>query len=244
MARKKSTYKKKTKVIKYRHTKNKSFNGQLRIKRYCNMVDTNGVDISSSTGITLDVVTSKCIIFTSDATAGNPSYGTLTYHARLDDLPNYDEFTKLYDQYKIDKIKIKLMPYCNSVGTGGAVSNTQGQSGIFVHSIIDYDDAQVSSTPASELGIDQMRQHNTYKFTNILNKPLSRTFVPRVNTAVSNNTNTLAQKSESFGWMDANSPDVAGYGFKCIFENISAGSALQLYVKPTVTYFMSFRHPR
>jgi len=244
MARKKMTFKKKTKVVKYRHTKNKSFNGALRIKRFVNMVDTNGVDISSSTGITLDVVTSKCIIFTSDATAGNPSYGTLTYHCRLDDVVNYLEFTNLYDQYKIDKIKIKFMPYCNTVSTGGAVSNTQGQTGIFCHSIIDYDDSAVASIPASEAGIDQLRQHNTYKMTNILNKPLSRTFIPRCNTAVSNNTNTLAQKNEAFGWMDANSPDVAGYGFKCVFENISAGSALQLYVKPTITYFMSFRQPR
>jgi len=236
-------YKKRT-TTKRHPKKHRSFNGMLSVKRSANMVDAIGIDISPSTAIGLDVINSMCMTFTSSATLGNVAYGSLSYFASLQDVTQYLEFTHLYDQYKIDKVKIRLIPYATGVQSGAAVSSASAQTSIICHSIIDYDDTDITTFTANEAGIDALRQNVTYKVCNLIKKPLTRTFVPRCNTAVSNNSNTLAQKNEPFGWMDSNSPDVAGYGLKMILENVSAGSALTLYVKMVATYYLSFRQPR
>lgn len=50
----------------------------------------------------------------------NPSVGTFNFS--LNDLPNYTEFTNLFDQYRIDKVEIEWLPEYTVLSDGGVTS--------------------------------------------------------------------------------------------------------------------------
>lgn len=126
---------------------------------------------------------------------------------RLADLPNYTEFTALFDRYMITKVKAQLLPR-------GNVSEVSQQTGVAQNTIsniwsaIDYDDATAPANLATILQYGNNRHRRTTQtLTNVLApKILSETYNNGITTAYS--------PSSKSKWVDCDNPNVQHFGVK------------------------------
>lgn len=127
----------------------------------------------------------------------------------LSDLPNYTEFTNLFDQYKINAIKLTFIPRftgadINPLGTALAVPR--------IWSVIDYDDASTLTD-----------QNDAYQYqnckTHMMHKPFSIYLKPKVAAEVYQSTIATGYGAKRM-YIDCSVPSVPHYGVK-------------LYVEPT-----------
>lgn len=106
-------------------------------------------------------------------TQGNSSSGInqplmWSFAAALNDLPDVSEFTNLYDQYRINKIKYTIVPNVTGFDTAGTYGNNiafgnfvvTGQGMWNIHSVIDYDNVSMTG-----YNFAKMMQYSTYKRT-------------------------------------------------------------------------------
>lgn len=87
------------------------------------------------------------------------------YNFSLNDVVNYTEFTALYDQYKINAIKITFLPQMTENVSLTTVNNAWAN--VRFYSAIDRNSATAPIT------VDQVREYKTCKYTPIL-KPHKR----------------------------------------------------------------------
>lgn len=188
-----------------------------------------------------------CIAYSLLTTGAVISYATLAMTCRLSDLPNYTEFTNMFDQYRINSVTIKMFSFATSSEAGAAVNPQLSQTSALVHSILDFDDA--TAPTASDAGIDVLRQFPSYKVRQLVRadgKPAKYTFRPHAAVSAYGTGAFTSYKNVPFGWVDANSPGVDGYGWKAIVElpSLGVGYPYIFYTKAEVTYNISFRNPR
>lgn len=149
----------------------------------------------------------------------------LAYTFNITQLPNRSAFETLYDEYKICAVKFKYYP-TSSTSYPGNVS-------YLIHSVIDYDDANVETT------VDQMYQYQTLK-THRGMSIWSRYLKPRFNMGISGFTTGGSSKR---GWIDLALPAVQHYGVKlfCEYpEGLSQGQNASIIV----TMYVAFRSVR
>lgn len=218
-----------------------TWKGPLAVKRVANLATCGGLTVDGSTfnkgSYDLTVISS--------ATAGTKTFGYFSFFAQLQDLPNYSEFTSLYDTYSIVGVQFKMIPYATASLTGAAAVAASQQGAVFIHSVIDYDDA--ATVPASESGANSLRQYATYRLTNPYRyggKGFKRYFKPKVATSVYQASAFTGYKRQPFGFVDCNDADVQGYGLKGVIEVLSGGSAIPLFFKSEATFYLKFRDPR
>lgn len=161
----------------------------------------------------------------STGTAG-PTLAGLNF--RLDSLPNYSEFTALYDQYRINKIVVKIIPKVTEVGM--VLGSTGNSAGIQIHSALDFDDSAAPTT------VSQLCQYSTYKMTRG-HQIHTRVFTPKCELSA-NATANVAPKS--YQWLDCDHADIAHYGMKLIIPTISSSTII--YYDYSVTAYMSFKN--
>ena len=118
----------------------------------------------------------------------------------LNDLPSVAEFTALFDQYKIEKVVVHMIPF----STGSLM--TQNVSFPLI-TVIDFDDA---ATPTTE---DFLLQYANNSITHA-NQEVHRTLIPRVAAAVYDAGGLFNGYANQQTWIDAASPAVVHYGFK------------------------------
>jgi hypothetical protein len=95
----------------------------------------------------------------------NPSVGTFNFS--LNDLPNYTEFTALFDMYKIERIEIEFYPEYTVLSDGGVTSPA-----------IDVQlNTAIDPTGQSVTAVSDVLQFSTLKATGI-SKNHKRVFVP------------------------------------------------------------------
>lgn len=160
------------------------------------------------------------------------------YQFTLDSLPNYQEFTSLYDLYKINGIKLSFVPsaseYINST-----TSSVTGQNGFQrFHTVLDFDD---TSVPVSE---NELLQYTSLKSTPGW-ATHSRYFKPRVNTVVEGIVGaTLAASSTAPKWISTQDPSVEHLGVKVFVPPPIAGANIGASITYTVyaTYYLSCRN--
>jgi len=111
----------------------------------------------------------------------------------------------VYDRYRIMSVVAKWVPFSSS------------QPG-FVHTVVDYDDANV---PTSE---SYMLQYDTLE-TAPAGVNFERTWIPRVAVAVYNGALTAYGQPKPFFWIDAAGPSVQHYGLKYYIPATSAVSS-------------------
>lgn len=95
-------------------------------------------------------------------------YGAITF--KLTDLPNYTEFTNLFDRYRINAVKLTIVPLVTSNDVNPATTLFTLPN---VHTAIDYND---NSNPGS---MNELMQYSNYRCTRA-NKVHSRYFKPSV----------------------------------------------------------------
>lgn len=149
----------------------------------------------------------------------------------LNGLLEYNDFTQLFDRYKITGIKLKVMFQCNQSGTPGG---TRAPLPLMTYAF-DCDDA---NAPANG-NIVRVKQ---YAKQRILNGSSSfNIFIkPRITKALYANALTAGYSSEAPTWIDATRADIEHYGLKFWINNWFADhdtSSYKLTITPT--YYFS-----
>lgn len=156
----------------------------------------------------------------------------------LSNVPNNSEFTALYDQYRINGVKVTVIPRGNTAeitASSGASTVYQGQStGVF--SVIDYDD----TTPLAN--INEACQYQNMKMTRATQQH-TRYLVPRFNLQGITNQGTGATGSmmNTRGWIDCTQINVPHFGLKWAFQQ-NVNYNLSYDVK--IDYYLAFKNVR
>lgn len=164
--------------------------------------------IRTSQGV-YDSVSSAVILNMNASSAGTTYY---SFMFRLSDIPNYTEFTNLYDQYRITGVSVKFFPQQDSANTGISNATTA-----IIHTAADYNDATAITT---EQDILQYQTLRTHRFDTIFHYYLK----PRVATAIYNNVATTGYAQSGHPWIDVSSPSAPFYGLKVVVPTVSASS--------------------
>lgn len=149
-----------------------------------------------------------------------PVFGGLSF--RLSSLPNYTEFTNLFDQYRINKIVIRFVPSANSdsVGSTHVIPN--------FHTIIDNND---STTPTA---LNELYESQSWKRTRGT-QVQTRVFTPSSLIDIGLSSNSPKWKQ----WISTDFPSVDHYGLKYALE--ATVNAQDIYYQPYVTIYFSTR---
>lgn len=159
-------------------------------------------------------------------TTGNLAEFFVGYSFNLNALPNYAEFTALFDQYRISKILVQLWPDLRD----STVQTTSGKSFGLVAN--DYDDSGTWSTWNDGLQYGNVRQFDIYK-------PLKQWVKPRLAVAAYSGAFNQYMNVDS-QWVDAASPAASHYGMKFAFPITPQSMVFRV----THTYFLQFRNSR
>lgn len=145
----------------------------------------------------------------------------------LASLPNYTEFTNLYDQYKINRVRVEFVPRASmsELGTGVGTVN--------FFTFIDYDD---NTAPGS---FAELLQRPSLKRTKVTSRH-TRTLRPCVAKPIYRDGATFGYGTGR-GWIDCVNPDVPHYGLKYYAEQIGSALATSAY-DLQVTYYVSFKN--
>lgn len=146
--------------------------------------------------------------FASDPT--NDTFQGLVFS--LQNLPQYTDFTTLFDQYRINKIKMTLYPRQNVTNGTFPSPTTDAVQSCQVFSVIDMDDG------TAPVGLDTLLQYQNLKTTRGLRQH-SRTFKPGVEIAQTNNGTLAGSMVKKSPWLDATNALVWHNAVKLAFQN-------------------------
>lgn len=147
------------------------------------------------------------------------------YEFALRDLPNYTEFTALYDMYKINAVKISFIPQMTQNVSLGAINNPEASTRFF--SVIDYND---SAAPAS---VDELREYQSCKITPILRTHKRYIYKPKVLDSVLSSRNP---------WMATSNPSQPFFGLKVAVEPMFSSTTTVMNYNIEAKFYMSFKN--
>lgn len=222
--------------------------GTHHFKRVCNITNPVSTNLATAVSVGTFTYTDDSWTLGSGVAGGNKNYFSFSTMFTLDMLPNYTEFTVLFDQYKINGVRLTITPFSSDspvqLATVGGNSN-QSVSG-FLHSITDYDD----NTPvaASVAGINAMRQYESYRCSRLFKHGavMSRYIRPHIAQSAYGASVFTSFQNSGPKWIDSNSPLVEHYGVKGVFEVFEPVTGLNpfYWFKVEATLYMSFKNPR
>lgn len=152
------------------------------------------------------------------------------YVFKLSDLPNYTEFTSLYDQYRITFVKFYIYFQADPL-----VNMTAGSFIGRVYTALDFDDSVVPS----ESDIQQMRYVRMHRPFGVIKRGLK----PRcLNMMYNDGITTAYSLANRKVWLDCANPNITHYGLK-VYINKPSGT---YHVTATVQakFYVQFKSPR
>jgi Circovirus capsid protein len=161
------------------------------------------------------------------------------YQFQLGQLTNGTSFTNIYDQYQITKVTVTLIPCYTNVSVATGAGNLISGSAPPPFSVIDYDDATPLTTQ------DAYAQFDTLKHGR-LGIAHSRSFVPRIASAVYAGVGSTGYTTKSLQWIGTSS-SVEHYGLKlCIpgVSNFFTGAPTTVQYKVLVHMRVKFRNTK
>lgn len=152
---------------------------------------------------------------------------------KLENVQTASDFTNLYDQYRIDKVSVKIIPLSDSA--------TAQSSGYLptLYWCADYDDAV---RPANEAEVRQKQGVKTMRLdkprTIVINKPKAMISAQQIATTVSS--------LQYNGWNNCTETFVLHNGLKMWFKNVDlrATPNTQTAFRFEITYHLSFKAPQ
>lgn len=164
-------------------------------------------------------------------TLSNAAITTGGFSFQLDEVPNYAEFTALFDQYKIAAVAVTC--YFNS-------NNIQVQSAVPFNacrwiSVIDY------NSSGTFAGLDDAREFQTAEIGAYPDWKAKHTryIKPRIRTVVEDNSASLVAGGNRTGWIDTTVANIPHYGYRYIFEQLT--SPYTGNVEFEAVYYMQFK---
>jgi hypothetical protein len=158
------------------------------------------------------------------------------------EIPAYSEFSNLFDQYRINKIRFQMIPMMtvNNVQAvaGSGAGASMGNPGI-IGSVLDYDDANLLGN------LTDYEQYPSWKFCRAVGTcGVDRTFVPGCLLPIVTAGGSLqAGPVKKKQWIDMGQPNASHFGIK-IYMDASASSLAPQYWQIHATIWFSCRHPR
>lgn len=158
------------------------------------------------------------------------AFSVISFH--LAQVPNYAEFTALYDQYCITKVDVHFYSCANSTITDGTNKHlTQ------VLSVIDYDDDSYLTS------VDDALEYDTVQINSTAQYHFKRTLKPRVALEIYRSAIATAYGQGAAGtWLDCSDASVPHYGIKMVIPAtvVPYNCRWSIYVK----YHLEFRNVR
>jgi len=176
---------------------------------------------------------------------------------KLDQLPNVSEFTNLYDQYRINKVKVTLVPNWTQLDAAGIPYPSVGLSyhptaflgNPNIHSVLDFDNSGMSGYT-----VNTMMQYSNYRRTRG-NQEHSRYFTPAIqmgSQVLPNNADGgVATVTKYKPWLDF-ATDVPHYGMKILVDpgfgigGVPGGDVnnLNAFIRVYVTFYFECKNVR
>jgi len=169
---------------------------------------------------------------TATITQTQPAGAGYAYYFALSSLDGATNFTSLFDQYRIDAVRVTIVPTQTAIQITATAANTF----VSIYTAIDYDD---QTAPAN---IATIREYD-----NVMAVPPAtisvRVFQPRIAVAAYSGAFTsFANMGPQ--WLDAGSPNIQHYGLKVwVPGGVAAQTGLQQWLVET-EYYVSFRGVR
>lgn len=163
------------------------------------------------------------------STAGITSQG---FSFQLDEVPNYTEFTALYDQYKLSAVSISFIPMQTyTLNNTTAVANNFN---VRYATVVDYDSSGAFGT------FNDAREFTTVKITTITQQQ-TRYIKPRIKSANENDSSTIVASGNIRSWLNTSIGNIPHYGLRYVFEQFpNAGFVGQMKVE--AVYYFAFRN--
>lgn len=151
------------------------------------------------------------------------------FQFNLANVSNATTFQNLFDQYRIDAIRMTIKPQNNAVGL--VTNSTTTLVPLYV--VIDYDNVSNLTTVASALA---------YQNCVVLEpgESVVRDFQPRIAMAAYSGAFTSFANVEPM-WIDSASPSVQHYGVKFLIPGVAAAQTILQSWDITFEYYLSFK---
>lgn len=127
------------------------------------------------------------------------------WNFKLTDLPNYAEFTSLFQSYRLQKVVVRWIPLNGGSGWNGAGSAANLNAGILA-SAIDYNDSTAQT-------VGELQEFRTCRVWDVY-KPHRRTVYPKVGSMVYLSNVATAYADAKNPWLSTDYPGVPHYSFK------------------------------
>lgn len=170
---------------------------------------------------------------TTSGTIGVVNFGSFGASFIASDIPNFSEYQSMFEEYRINKITLKMTPMATGAQAGAALTGATTQTAVMFHWCLDYDDA--AAPTASEAGLDALRQRTGYRMRNCYEgngRPIVISFTPKV---------YHDGEPRKAGWIDEGQAAIPHFGVKCITESISTGVAMSHFFKLETTFHVSVK---
>lgn len=139
------------------------------------------------------------------------------YNFTLGLVPNVSDFTNLYDQYKIQGIRLEFRLRRNiSNDSTGAVAADTGVRPL-MYTVVDYD---TSTTPASVAALREYANCKVWQFDS--EKPYTRFFKPKVLNEVYRTAITTATAPMAAPWLSTTFTDAQHFGMQVAIDRLRA----------------------
>jgi hypothetical protein len=154
-----------------------------------------------------------------DVTLSRAGITSAGFSFQLDEIPNYTEFTALFDMYKIEYVEVHILPNVNHANTmTGIPTGTM----IFVPrlaTVIDY------NSSGSFASFNDARDFESAEIGPVVrNRPIVRRIAPRFLTGVEEDGSTIVVGGSSRGWLNTVRADVPHYGLRYVAEATSSAN--------------------
>lgn len=166
----------------------------------------------------------------------------------IQDIFNASDFLNIYDQYRINKVTIKIIPMSNESDSpkltwvAGVPSVGSENVVAIIHDAIDFNDFAAMDASNPQLAIGKLRRYPTYRERNFYGRHHIRSFKPHLGV------DALDTKGN---WITSNAPNEPYYGYKFIMEmpnlpnQVTTGgvNSYTFGFKVLITYDCEFRYP-
>lgn len=154
----------------------------------------------------------------------NPTF--IAYNFSLSDIPSVIDFTRLYDVYKLNAVKITFRPQMTQNISLGTINNANANARFF--SALDYNDG----TPVTT--IDELREYQSVKCTPILRQH-KRYLRPKI-------VDSAGIYNPGSKWIATTSPATDYFGIKVAVEPMDSSGVTSMQYSIECVYYMSFKN--
>jgi len=155
--------------------------------------------------------------------------GLYSFQYTLDQIPDYTQFTSVFDQYRFNSVDVRVLPITTAIPPAAAVST----SVIWV--AVDYDD---SATPAS---VSSVQNYSNVSFATP-GRSITFSLRPKFLTTIQTNGGTSVNAGMGAGWINCSQPSIPHFGVKVAVTQCASTNVNVWYM--VFRYHVSFRSSR